>query len=311
MFRQTANTILMVEPVAFGFNEQTAENNYFQQSGDEPATATQEEALSEFRQMTKALTEKGIRLITVKDTREPHTPDSIFPNNWISFHEDGRVVLYPMYAENRRLERRPDILQKIENEGFIIQNIVDYSHFEKERIFLEGTGSMILDRINKIAYAALSERTNPNLFLKFCEDFHYTPLCFSAYQTVNNQRLPIYHTNVMMCIGDYYAVVCLDAIDDYSEREAVVDSLAADGKKIIEITENQMCRFAGNMLQVKNNEGKPFLVLSESACNSLTGNQINQLSAYNEIIRIAVPCIEKKGGGSVRCMMAEIFLPTK
>lgn len=301
----------MIEPVAFGFNEQTAGNNFFQQAGDAPVSTIQEMALGEFNRMVDILRSKGIQPIVAKDTKEPHTPDSIFPNNWVSFHSDGKTALYPMFAENRRLERRSGILELLEKEKFIIEKTIDYSPFEKEEKFLEGTGSMILDRIDRIAYAALSERTHKELFLKFCEDFQYTPCCFSAYQTVGTKRLPIYHTNVMMCVGNRYAVVCLDSIDDADERQAVVNSLCSNQKEVIEISEEQMHHFAGNMLQIENGEGKKFLAMSESAYKSLTNIQINQLNTYNELIRIAIPTIEKYGGGSVRCMMAEIFLPKK
>ncbi|MDR1527293.1 MAG: amidinotransferase [Dysgonamonadaceae bacterium] len=309
MKKQTSNALLMIEPVAFGFNLQTAENNYFQQAGNQPASVIQEEALNEFKRMTDTLKAKGVDVILVKDTPEPHTPDSIFPNNWISFHCDGSIALYPMFAENRRLERRMAVLESIEKEGFSIHNTFDYSPSEKKGIFLEGTGSMVLDRVNQKAYAALSERTNRDLFMKFCQDFRYTPFCFSAYQTVGTQRLPIYHTNVMMCISDSYAVVCTDSIDDPTERQSLVRSLKENRKEIIIISEEQMHQFAGNMLPIENKERKKFLVMSESAYQALNEPQINRLSAYNEIIRIAIPTIEKQGGGSVRCMMAEIFLP--
>jgi hypothetical protein len=297
----------MIEPVAFGFNEQTAENNYFQQKETMPEAIIQEQALREFNRMADALRSKGIRLIIVKDTQVPHTPDSIFPNNWISFHEGGQVVLYPMYAENRRAERRLDILEYLKEEGFIFNHVTDYTAYENESRFLEGTGSMILDRENRVAYAALSERTNKELFLQFCADFQLMPVCFSANQTVNGKRLAIYHTNVMMCVGDRYAVVCLDSIDDQTEQKRVIDSLLSNRKEIIEISEQQMHRFAGNMLQVENIEGEKFLVMSESASLSLTENQLRRLAAYNEIISVSLPTIEKQGGGSARCMMAEVF----
>jgi hypothetical protein len=305
---QTANTLLMIEPVAFGFNAQTAENNYFQQQANEPAQTVQANALREFKQMTAILQDKGVEILIVPDTLKPYTPDSIFPNNWISFHADGTLVLYPMFAENRRLERRPDIFKIIENEGFIIRKTIDYSHFEKDGIFLEGTGSMVLDRVTQTAYAALSERTHRRLFLQFCKDLHFTPCCFSANQSVGTQRLPVYHTNVMMSVGDKYAVVCLQSIDNETERKTVVQSLQTSEKEIVEITEAQMHRFAGNMLQIENRKGDKFLILSETAYQSLTEQQIEKLSAYNEIVPIAIPVIEKIGGGSVRCMMAEIFL---
>jgi hypothetical protein len=309
MTKQTANTLLMIEPVAFGFNPQTADDNYFQQSAHAPQASIQENALREFNQMIEILKNKDVALIVVKDTLEPHTPDSIFPNNWISFHSDGSVVLYPMLAPNRRRERRLDILKRVEKEGFIICRTKDYSPLEKEGIFLEGTGSMALDRVNRTAYAALSQRTSGTLFRTFCNDFGYTPVCFSACQTTGNRRLPVYHTNVMMCIGNSYAVVCLDAVDSEAERRALAGSLTDNRKTVIPISEAQMHCFAGNMLQIENRKGEKFLVMSDTAFRSLTETQINRLSAYNEIIRIAVPTIEKQGGGSVRCMMAEVFLP--
>ena len=311
MAKQSTNTILMIEPVAFGFNEQTADNNYFQQKDDSQENIIQQNALKEFNGMVNLLKEKGINVIAIKDTLDPHTPDSIFPNNWISFHDDGRIAVYPMYAENRRKERRADILIDLEKRGLLIQDIVDYTESEKEGNYLEGTGSMILDRVNKVAYAALSERTEKNLFLRFCKDFGFTPVYFHANQTIDNKRLPIYHTNVMMCIGDKYAVVCLDTIDDEKERKEVINSFKKTNKEIVEISEAQMYQFSGNMLQVENAEGKCFLVMSRSAYNSLSEQQIKTLTGYNEIIAVDIPTIEKYGGGSARCMMAEVFLPKK
>lgn len=305
---QTANTLLMIEPVAFGFNVQTAENNYFQQQDSASTNVIQENALQEFRQMTDTLKNNGIEVIIIQDTLEPHTPDSIFPNNWVSFHTGGTAVIYPMFAENRRLERRADILKIIENKKFIIQDKIDYSSSEKDGIFLEGTGSMVLDHESKTAYAALSERTHLKLLLQFCKDMRFTPCYFSANQSVGTQRLPIYHTNVMMNIGDKYAVICLQSIDDETEKDMVVKSLQANGKEIIEITEAQMHCFAGNMLQIENKTGNKFLILSETAYQSLSERQIERLSAYSKLVPIAIPTIEKIGGGSVRCMMAEIFL---
>ena len=249
--KQYTNTILMVEPVNFNYNPQTAVNNYFQNKVDEEAEKIQEQALDEFRTMVSTLRSKGINVLTIKDTPIPHTPDSIFPNNWISFHEDGTVVMYPMYAENRRNERREeDILSFLEEKGFNIIDVLDYTSAEEDEIFLEGTGSIILDRENDIAYAAISQRTDEDLFIEFCEDLEYTPVLFSANQTVNGQRLPIYHTNVMMCIADEYAIICLSTIDDKKERKHVVENLKDSGKEIIAITEEQMHQFAGNMLQV-------------------------------------------------------------
>ena len=310
MSKQATDTIMMIEPVSFGFNEQTATNNYFQKKdGSADAPAIQASALAEFNAMALKLRSKGINLIIVPDTVEPHTPDSIFPNNWISFHENGYIGIYPMCAKNRRNERRSDILHQMVKDGFRIYDIHDYSASENDNKFLEGTGSMVLDREYKIAYAALSERTDADLFSRFCTDFGYKAVSFHANQTVNGQRLPIYHTNVMMCIADRYAVICLDSIDDLNERKTVTDALASAKKEVIEISEMQMHHFAGNMLQVLNAEGKSFLVMSQSAYDSLDSDQIERLTAHDEIIHIALPTIEKYGGGSARCMMAEVFLP--
>lgn len=309
MNKQSVDSILMIEPVAFGFNAETAVNNYFQVQDDIADNTVQQLALQEFIRMTEILRNKGINVITVKDTKYPHTPDSIFPNNWISFHEDGRIAIYPMYAENRRLERRKDILQLLGKSGYTITHTIDYSKYEKENRYLEGTGSMVLDRVNKIAYAALSERTDEDLFNLFCKEFEYKPFAFHANQTVNDKREPIYHTNVMMCVGDKYVVVCLDSLDDISECNALKNLFAESRKEIIFISEDQMHHFAGNMLQVRNQNGEAFLVMSQSAYNCLTDNQKKQLTSYNEIIPVAIPTIERYGGGSARCMMAEIFLP--
>lgn len=304
--KQTTNTILMIEPVAFGFNAQTATNNYFQKNTGE----AQSQALSEFTTMVAKLRENGVNVIVVKDTKIPHTPDSIFPNNWISFHEDGNIAFYPMFAENRRLERREDVLELIEEQGFIINEIYDYTEAENENIFLEGTGSIILDRENRIAYAAISPRTDEELFIEFCEDFEYTPIIFTAYQTVDNNRLPIYHTNVMMCVADTFSVICLESIDDKKERKSVIDALQKSNKEIIEISETQMHQFAGNMLQVQGNNGN-VLVMSDTAKNALTLHQIKSIEKHCEIISVDITTIETNGGGSARCMMAEIFLPKK
>jgi hypothetical protein len=308
LHKQTTSTILMIEPVSFRFNDQTALNNYFQQNDNLPDIDIQSQALAEFTLMVEKLRAKGLNIIVVQDIPELHTPDSIFPNNWISFHHDGRVTLYPMYALNRRAERRNDIIQLLADKNFRISDIVDYTAFEQQNRFLEGTGSMVPDHLNKIAYAAISERTDKELFLQFCKDFDFKPVCFFANQTVGNKRLPIYHTNVMMCIGDRYAVVCLDAIDQIDERNVVIKSLVESEKEIIEMFEGQMHRFACNVLQVENKEGVRFLVISQSALDSLTKQQIEKLTSYNELISVSIPTIEKYGGGGVRCMMAEVFM---
>jgi len=292
-------------------NEQTAVNNFFQTQTDLLPNTVNAKAQKEFDDFVVKLRAVGIRVLVVQDTEDPDTPDSIFPNNWISFHENGDVALYPMFAENRRLERREAILEQVEAEGFSIENIVDYTAAETENIFLEGTGSMVLDRENRKVYCALSPRADEDLLIEFCEDFEYTPVIFTAYQTVNNQRLPIYHTNVMMALGDRFAVVCLDAIDDKKEKKNFVEHLKQDNKEIIAITEAQMHQFAGNMLQVKNTEGKPYLAMSEAAYKSLTAIQIKSLEKYSSLLHTHLETIESCGGGSARCMMAEVFLPKK
>ncbi|MBU2526136.1 MAG: amidinotransferase [Bacteroidetes bacterium] len=305
------DTILMIRPIRFRMNEQTAVNNFFQTQTDLLPNTVNAKAQKEFDDFVVKLRAVGIRVLVVQDTEDPDTPDSIFPNNWISFHENGDVALYPMFAENRRLERREAILEQVEAEGFSIENIVDYTAAETENIFLEGTGSMVLDRENRKVYCALSPRADEDLLIEFCEDFEYTPVIFTAYQTVNNQRLPIYHTNVMMALGDRFAVVCLDAIDDKKEKKNFVEHLKQDNKEIIAITEAQMHQFAGNMLQVKNTEGKPYLAMSEAAYKSLTAIQIKSLEKYSSLLHTHLETIESCGGGSARCMMAEVFLPKK
>lgn len=302
------SNILMIEPVAFGFNEETAANNYFQQFDQTPADRIQAAAQQEFAVMVAKLRAKGVNVISIPDTLEPRTPDSIFPNNWVSFHQDGRVVLYPMFAPNRRAERRDDILQIIQHKGFQVKEIVDYTKAEDEARYLEGTGSMVLDREARIAYAALSERTDQELLTIFCRDFGYTYCCFHAMQHVDSKRLPIYHTNVMMCVADKYAVVCFDSIDDLKEREALCHQLKASGKEVIvELTEAQIHCFAGNMLQVKNKEEIPLLILSQTAYDALNSDQIAALASFNELVTVNIPTIERYGGGSARCMMAEIY----
>ena len=224
--QQTTNTILMVRPVNFRMNEQTAVNNYYQQElSDTLPAAINAKAQKEFDDFVVKLKTNGIEVIVVNDTENPNTPDSIFPNNWISFHENGDVVLYPMFAENRRLERREDVLDILEKNNFNIENIVDYSEAEEEEFFLEGTGSMILDRENRKAYCAISPRAEEELFIEFCEDFEFTPVVFTSNQTVNNQREAIYHTNVMMCVAEQFAIVCLASIDDKKERKNVIKHL--------------------------------------------------------------------------------------
>ena len=306
---QTASTVLMVEPIAFGYNAQTAENNYFQV--EQKDADIQTKALEEFNNFANKLKSKGINVISIKDTLEPHSPDSIFPNNWVSFHNDGKVVLYPMFAPNRRVERRTDILETLKVKGFEITEIEDLSHFENQQKFLEGTGSMIFDHDHNIAYGSVSLRLDEELFRQFCQKFGFRPVVFHSYQNAGDQRLPIYHTNVMMCVADKFVVICLDCIDDELEREKVQEVIKSTQKEIIEISEDQMQQFAGNMLQVQNEAGEKFLVMSESAYRSLTAQQISAIEKYCEIIYSDLNTIETNGGGSARCMLAEVFLPEK
>ncbi len=306
---QSTNTILMIRPVNFRMNEQTAVNNYFQEDIDIKNSAINTRAQQEFDAFVTVLRNRGVHVVVIADTRDPDTPDSIFPNNWISFHEDGRVGLYPMFAENRRNERREDILDILEEDGFVIKNIMDYTTAETEGFFLEATGSMALDRVNKKAYCALSDRADEELFIEFCEDFEYSPVIFTANQSVGGKRMPIYHTNVMMCLADTFAVICLDTIDDRKERKNVADHLKQDGKQIIAITESQMHHFAGNMLQVLGADNEPILVMSTQAYTSLTPEQVTAIEKNCSIVHSSLDTIETCGGGSARCMMAEVFLP--
>ncbi|MGK0307990.1 MAG: hypothetical protein ACI8RP_000948 [Urechidicola sp.] len=307
--QQTTNTILMIRPINFRKNEQTAVNNYFQEDIDLQNAEINKQAQEEFDAYAFKLRSYGVQVVVISDTKTSDTPDSIFPNNWISFHSEGIVGLYPMFAENRRLERRDDILNELEKSGFLIENLVDYTSAEDEGLYLEGTGSIILDRVNKKAYCALSARADEDLFIEFCEDFEYTPVVFVANQTVEGKREAIYHTNVMMCVAETFAVICLDSIDDKPTRKNVVKHLKEDGKQIIDITEAQMHSFAGNMLQVRGENDALFLVMSKTAHDSLTQSQIAKINNHCKIIYSSLETIEACGGGSARCMMAEVFLP--
>ena len=300
----------MIRPVAFRMNEQTAVNNYYQKVLNDllPSTVNAR-AQQEFDVFVDKLRGVGVDVTVIDDIAERDTPDSIFPNNWVSFHENADVALYPMFAENRRKERREEILDTLEEKGYHIENIMDYTAAEADGFFLEGTGSMILDRVNGKAYCALSPRADEELFIEFCEDFELTPVIFEAFQTVHGERKQIYHTNVMMCLGETFAVICADCIDDKKERKAVLDSLKEDKKDIILITEEQVNNFAGNMLQVRGAGDKSYIVMSKSAHESLTEKQILQLQKHGEILSSSLDTIEACGGGSARCMMAEVFLP--
>ena len=307
---QATNSILMIRPINFGYNEETALDNHYQIK-DSIIKNSNESAQNEFDNMVKNLNQNGISVNVFQDDENDYTPDSIFPNNWISFHENGDVGLYPMYAKNRRLERKPEVLEFLENEGFVVSNIVDYSSAESENKFLEGTGSMILDRENRIAYCSISNRSDEDLFIEFCEDFEFTPVLFNSYQSVGDKRLSIYHTNVMMCVAADYVIICLDSIDDKKQRKNVSDFINQSGKKLIEISESQVESFAGNMLELINDNGDSILVMSKSAKDSLNENQKNIITKYSRILSCDINTIEVCGGGSARCMIAEIFLPKK
>ena len=298
---QTTDTVLMVRPVAFDYNEETAVNNVFQEEDEQSNTA--ETARKESDAYIKLLEDNGINVIAVEDTKKPHTPDSVFPNNWFSTHDDGTLVLYPMFAENRRLERKPAVLEAIEA-NFDEKREVDLTHYEEEGLFLEGTGSMVLDRVNKIAYACESPRTNRTVLEDFCRQLGYSPVLFKAADSGGTE---IYHTNVMMHVGTEVAVVCLEAITDEAQRAEVRESLERTGKTIVEITSDQMNHFAGNMLEVHNRDGEPCLIMSLAAYNSLTKEQVDFLKSKMTLITPDLECIEQNGGGSARCMIAEIF----
>ncbi|MFT4801638.1 MAG: hypothetical protein ACI93N_001413 [Flavobacteriaceae bacterium] len=307
--QQITNSLLMIRPVAYRMNEQTAVNNYFQENLGFSDFVINARAQKEFDAFVEKLRAVGVQVIVENDIKEMETPDSIFPNNWISFHENGDVGLYPMFAENRRRERREDILVSLEKEGFIIKDLIDYTTAEEEGLFLEGTGSLILDRVNQKAYCALSPRADEDLVIEFCEDFEFTPVIFNANQTVHGKRLPIYHTNVLMALGEDIAVICLDAIDSKSEKKMVIQNLKEDGKELVKISEDQMQQFAGNMLQVKGAHDQNYMVMSTAAFKSLNPEQITTIEKRGPIVHSDLSTIEACGGGSARCMMAEVFLP--
>lgn len=308
--KQVTNSVLMIRPVAFRMNEQTTESNYFQKelSGMLPA-AVNAKAQQEFDALVIQLQGVGINVVVVDDNPETDTPDSIFPNNWISFHDNGDVVLYPMFAENRRAERREDILDILEEKGFVIENVIDFTSAEEDGMFLEGTGSLVLDRANSIAYCALSPRADEELFIEFCEDFDAAPVIFEAFHTVDGKRELVYHTNVMMSVGEHFAIICADMIDDKKERKMVLDNLRASGKELVLISEKQVGHFAGNVLELSGTDGKRYVVMSSAALESLNVAQKTQLEKHASILSANLQTIETCGGGSARCMMAEIFLP--
>ena len=298
----------MIRPVAFRKNEETTVNNYYQKDLDLSVDQIQQHVHAEFDSLVTTLRHHGVKVIVIDDTATPSTPDSIFPNNWVSFHADGRVALYPMFAPNRRQERRQDIVELL-REDFTITRPADFTMFEREGMYLEGTGSMILDREHSVAYAAISERTDEQLFEQFCDQFWYDAVAFTANQTVAGERKPIYHTNVMMCLTSQVALICLDSIDSTDEKERLLDRLSATGKTVIDITEEQVNHFVGNALEVTSGDGNSLLVMSSQAFNHLTDPQKTTIEKYHRIVHTALDTIEALGGGSARCMMAEVFLP--
>ena len=308
MKKQITDTVLMIRPVRFRTNEETIVNNYFQKGINITQEEINRKAQQEFDTLVQKLREVGVHVIQVEDIYDQDTPDSIFPNNWISFHNNGDVAIYPMFAENRRRERREDILDIVEEAGFEIENVFDYTEAENEGIFLEGTGAMVLDRIHRKAYCALSPRASEELFIEFCEDFEYTPVIFRAFQKTNGELKPIYHTNVMMALGRTFAIVCLDTIKDKNERKNVLNHLKEDKKEIITISREQVDYYAGNMLEVKGKEHS-YLVMSQTAYESLTPQQIEAIERHTQILYSDLSTIEICGGGSARCMLAEVFLP--
>ncbi len=310
---QSTNTILMVKPSAFRFNEETAVNNHFQMA-DQSQTATQikNKAVHEFESMVSMLQKNGVKIIIVDHDNGTETPDAVFPNNWFSTHQNGDVYLYPMNATNRRLERKLEIFDTIKEKHHLqISNIIDFTHGEKEDLFLEGTGSMILDRVNCIIYASISIRTSEKLLSEYADKINYDIVTFKSYHDTTLESPLIYHTNVMMCLASSFAVICLESILDQNERQKVIDKLKETDKTIIEITFDQMNNFAGNMLEVQNSNGEQFLVMSSTAYHSLNKNQIDQIQEFVQILHSSIDTIETLGGGSARCMMAEIFLPNQ
>lgn len=299
-----ASTILMVRPAAFGFNTETAANNYFQSNPGIGEDEIQKKALEEFDGMVQTLGSHGIHVLVIEDNKEPVKPDAIFPNNWLSTSPDGTVTVFPMYAPNRRKEKRDDILHQL-TEKFIIKDLQDWSEYEVEGRFLEGTGSMIIDYENKMIYACMSERTSVSLLEKFAGTNGFQAIAFLA---TDKNGMPVYHTNVMMALGEDFCVLCEEAIDEEWELIAVRQLLESTNHTIIAITREQMHCFAGNMLQVKNNKDEKFLIMSQTAFVCLRKEQKEMLEAYSTLLPVAVPTIEEVEGGSVRCMMAEVFL---
>ncbi|MBX2844372.1 MAG: amidinotransferase [Flammeovirgaceae bacterium] len=300
--------IMMVRPSSFGVNLQTSSTNAFQSLIPQlDADEIQEKAIEEFDNMVKTLKKNGINVAVIFDSKEPEKPDAIFPNNWVTFQEDGTVVLFPMFAPNRRFERRRSILDLIGTQ-FKIKSEIDLSHYEEDEVFLEGTGSMILDKVNKVCYACISERTCPELLNEYCEKFNYKLLSFEA---LDENNIPIYHTNVMLSVADKFAVVCLESVKNPKEKEILVKQFKNTNKDIIDISFNQMKCLASNVIELENEKGENILVMSQRAEHSFSNEQLQVIKKYSKIVAVPIPTIEKIGGGGTRCMIAEIFLPEK
>ena len=308
MESQLASAVLMIRPVRFESNPHTAASNKFQ--GKNAATPAQQQldAEAEFDGLESALTDAGIRVIQIADTEEPHTPDAIFPNNWVSFHADGTVVLYPMEAPNRRTERRADIINALATEhGYQVREIIDLSGHEDASQFLEGTGSLVLDRVNRIAYACLSSRTHLDALGDFAQRMNYSVVAFDA---VDRDGAPVYHTNVLMNVGEELAVICDEAIPREQQRAAVLQSLRDSGHDVVSLTYEQMDAFAGNMLELRSSDGGRVIAMSEQARKALDKSQLARIAVNGKIVSAPIDNIESSAGGSVRCMLAEIHLPT-
>jgi len=301
---QTTNSVFLVRPANFGYNVETAVSNVFQNKMSEKEEVIQSKVLKEFDAFTSTLRSKGVNVFVFDDTPTPVKPDAIFPNNWISLHSNGKVILYPMCTPNRRIERRQDIIDSLAKK-FKIAEVIDLSGSEADNKFMEGTGSIVFDHTNRIAYACLSPRTDKDVFLEVCSILQYKPVYFYSRDKSGKK---IYHTNVVMCVGKGFAVICLESITDRKERENVVEMLTGTGNQIIDISFEQMVSFAGNMLAIRSNDGKELLVMSQTSYDSLTKNQRETLEKFCELVPLSINTIETIGGGSARCMIAEIFL---
>ena len=307
MMNDTTNHVLMIRPFFFYKNEQTSVNNYFQYNTGLTDKKINYLALKEFDEFVKKLVDSGVQVTVGQDSKHPDTPDSIFPNNWLSFHKKNKVIIYPMYAKNRRNERTNYVFDILKKKGIEAQIIHDFTNYENDNLYLEGTGSMVLDRVYKKCFACLSERTSKKLVIDFCNKMGYKPILFRAYHTFSGKRLSIYHTNVMMSIGNKFAAIGLNSVDNITERENLINELSEARKEIIFLTETQIKYFAGNMLLLKNSKEEPILVMSSSAYNSLTKIQIKKIENHSKIIHSRLDTIESVGGGSARCMLAEVF----